>query len=73
MTTQQGNDLIANVKDVKDARTAEAARIDTLIETLKASGSTADPVVAQAITDLGGISANIKAFHADTVIPPVTP
>ena len=73
MTTQQANDLIAAVKDVKQASTDEGVRVDALIASLQASGSTADPAVAQAITDLQGVSTNLKAFHATTIIPPVGP
>lgn len=70
MTQQQQADLIAAVKAVKDDSDAMAVRVDKIIAAL---GTSPDPVVAQAVSDLGAVSKALKAYHADTTIPPVGP
>lgn len=69
MTQQQASDLIANVKDVKQATDDMSVRIDKIVGGLP----TSDPVVAQAVIDLKAEAATLRGFHADTVIPPVGP
>jgi hypothetical protein len=61
------------VADVKQATDEEAVRVDAIIASLQQL--TADnPVVAQAVTDLGETSAKLRAFHADQPAPaPVEP
>lgn len=71
VNAQQQTDLIAAVKAVKQASDDEAVRLDRIIAGLDPLKS--DPIVAQAITDINSVAAANRAFHADTVIPPVGP
>ena len=67
---EQLTQLKAAVADVKQATDDEAVRVDKIITTLQQVPGDS-PVVAQAITDLQGTAAALRAFHADQPAPPV--
>ena len=57
------------VADVKQASDDEATRVDAIIASLQAAAGD-NPAVAQAITDLEGTAAKLRAFHADQPAQP---
>ena len=63
----QVTQLQTAVADVKQASDEEAVRVDKIIAALQSAGAD-DPVIAQAITDLGQTAAALRAFHADTAV-----
>jgi hypothetical protein len=61
---EQLTQLQTAVADVKQASDDEAVRVDMIIAALE-QGAGDNPVVAQAITDLQGTAAALRAFHAE--------
>jgi hypothetical protein len=59
--------LQATVAVVKQASDEKAARVDKLIAALQGAGD-GNPVIAQAIADVGQTAAALRAFHADTPV-----